>query len=375
VALGAGTAHGPGEGFRGLWHDEWTRSGHWKEPEATDSFDLAPFGKAFYSSGSARDELTWNKPRRTRVVAFDLYFFGVRDLGNWRYRVDEGPWRNVGVLPPREGNHLWRLVVDEPVEARVQIRGYDGNAPCIAAVAGICVHSDRSAPASTSVHNLSVGTQLLTHFCRESAGDPLALLDDLRPDLIAIAFSNDVLFDAVSIFEAKLRRLVARVASFADVLLMSPYEQRPPRKVQDATTCAGSRVVTSHMAGFVPSDVTCIAAGTNIPDNPPSSITSVQSTRQVTLSAPAMGSSNDGELIIGKGREVDIQAKYRLATRRVAESMACAHLDLYAAWSAMGAKGWGAASAMDLMVDQYHASWRGHRDIARRVLKILGQVL
>ncbi len=372
TALGAGSAQGPGDGFRGLWLDEWTRRGDWKEPAWRDRFDVAPFGWGAYNSAGECDELTWTKRKDSIVAAFDVYCFDVPGLGNWQFRVDEGPWRNAGPFEPIHETRLRRLAIREPVQSRVQVRGFDGTAPCIAAVAGICVYADRSASSGDLVHDLGLGMQFLSHFCRWSAGDPLALLDELRPDLVIAAFSNDVLFDDVATFERGLRRLAARVAPFADLFLISPYEQRPPRRVRDATTRVGSRVVESDAARFVPSDVSCVAAGTNIPNDPSTSITSVQSSRAITISAPATASCAGGELVIGRGREVEIQAKFRLLTRRVAESVGCAHLDLYDAWSDLGAHGWEAATAMGLMVDQYHASPRGHRDIAARVLDVLG---
>ncbi len=58
--------------------------------------------------------------------------------------------------------------------------------------------------------------------------------------------------------------LVRRVAPYADVLLISPFEQRPPRRVGDAVTEAGSHVISSETALFLPTDSRSRISGTNI---------------------------------------------------------------------------------------------------------------
>ena len=124
------------------------------------------------------------------------------------------------------------MVVDQPVGDRVEVRGFDGTAPCIAALAGIDVRAPAPlARTRTRVHHLGLGMRMLATFCRESsAGDPLAVLDVLRPQLVVVAFSNDVLWSAPASYESTLRQLIGRVEPYADVLVISPFEQRPPRR-------------------------------------------------------------------------------------------------------------------------------------------------
>ena len=47
---------------------------------------------------------------------------------------------------------------------------------------------------------------------------------------------------------------------------------------------------------------------------------------------------------------------------------------IYEAWSRLGATGWAETFEAGLMIDRYHASWLGHRDIAARLLELLGVV-
>ncbi|MGZ4716264.1 MAG: hypothetical protein ACXWCB_06135 [Acidimicrobiales bacterium] len=375
--LGSPGDRAPTDGFRGMWRGrEWARRGSWRQTTRADEFDAAPFEYGFVSPGDSVAEATWTKPAGSSVESFDLYSLAAPGPGDLQYRVDDGPWQNVGSSPGGSGGPtgsvLTRLVVDQPVDHLVEVRGFDGSEPCVVALAGIDVH----APAPSDrprdrLHHLGLGMQMLGSFCRETAGDPMALLDELRPELIIVAFSNDVLWGAPTIYEATLRRLLERVEPYADVLVISPFEQRPPRRVHDLVTTAGSRRVRSETASFVASDVTVVVEGTGIPVDPATAITAVVSTCEAELSAPATVDGSAGELTIGAGREVEVQAAYRAANRRVAAAVGCAHLDLYELWSDAGATGWDAATAQGLMVDRYHASPRGHQDIAGRVLRLL----
>lgn len=378
TALGDGGDSGPGEGFRGLWRDgEWTRAGAWTRTDPEDDFDLAPFGAAFYSSGNGGDRLTWSKPPGSTVAAFDLYSFHPPGTGDWQYRVDDGEWRDADrtATATTADARLRRVFIDTPVHTRVEIRGRD-TAPSIATIAGIRTYAPAPTPAGTvgaQVHNLGVGMQFLTHFCRRSAGDPLALLDDLRPEVVILAFSNDVLFDAVPAFEAALRTVVERVEPYGDVLLIGSYEQRPPRTIHDATISEGTRLMTSETADFLPSDLGEWVSGIEgMPSQPPTVIAAVEGPRQVRVSAAAPVTHTGGEVIIGRGRESAAQAIYRAATNDVAASTGCAHLDIYDDWGASGEGGWASAYASGLMVDRYHASAFGHRAIAARLLTMLG---
>ena len=113
--------------------------------------------------------------------------------GQLAIRVDDGAWTNVGVSIEGADNRLHRHLVVEAVQERVEIRGFDGRAPCVAPIAGINLYTN-TAPdrRGTIVHNLGCNFDALLWFCRASAGDPLALLDDLRPDVVTVLFSNDV---------------------------------------------------------------------------------------------------------------------------------------------------------------------------------------
>src|SRR5262249_10904475 len=138
-------------------------------------------------------------------------------------------------------------------------------APCVAPIFGIGTYTSATPEArGIIVHNLGHQTQFLTQFCRPSAGDPLALLDVLAPDLVTVLFSNDVVLGHADRFAEALETLVTRVGAYADVLIMTPFEQRTPRCVDDAVTVAGSTVLTSQCARFLPTDEGKPIEGANI---------------------------------------------------------------------------------------------------------------
>jgi hypothetical protein len=351
IAISAAGEHAPQEGFRALWRDEWKRLGAWTMSERSDCFDVGPFGWVLSSSGESVDELTWSKPGDVSVAAFDLYVVDVPNAGDWQYRVDAGPWNNVGPVTDSTVNGLRRVAVDSPVNDRVQIRAGNVGDPCVAALAGIDVYLDTPRARDIRTHDLSVGQHFLSQFCRPTAGDPLALLDEIQPALVIVAFSNDVLFRAPVKFESALRAIVERVAPFGDTMLIGAYEQRP--------------------ATFLPSDVGEKLLCAAFADAPDTVLTSVRSTREAIMSAPATVDSRDAELTIGFGRAVEDQARYRAIVRDVAVSTECAFLDIYEAWSALGATGWAETFEAGLMTDRYHASSLGHRDIAARLLTLV----
>jgi hypothetical protein len=368
----------PGDGFRGMWRDEWKRHGRWTQIATSDILDLAPFRQGYLSTGRRSDRLEWRKPAALTVAGFDLYWIDAPGMGDWQFRTDDGDWQNIG--PPaaagveRTGSadaKLHRRSVDGPVEARVEIRAFDGRTPCGAAVVGIApVRSDRAATSGTVVHNLGHAHQMLAAFCRDSAGDPLAVLDVIRPQLITVLFTNDVRLHDAERFGRELGGVVERVDPYADVVLIAPFEQRAPRRVDDARTTAGSEVVTSASAIFLASDSGTRVSGASIPAG--TAIASVQSTEVATLTTAATGTSAAGELAIEGRRDAEIQAAYRAITRELAATRGCAFVDLYEAWSATVGPGWDAAYAAGLMVDGLHPSQLGHDDIAARVMQALG---
>ena len=372
IRLGAPGDPKPAEGIRGIWRThEWSRQGSWRRTTSDDPFDAAPYGFGYVSSGDPADQLTWTRPSGTPVAAFDLYTMSTSGLGCAQYRVDDGAWREVVGADP-SGSVLVRTPVDEPVHRRVQVRAGDGTTPCVVAVAGLDVYALRpDGPPRTRLHHFGIGMQRLQTFCRRSEGDPLALLHRIRPELVIVAVTNDVMWGVPATWDATLRELAASVGPYADLLLLSSFEQRAPRHVEDAATSAGSDRVRSATAAFVASDATVVVQGTNIPADPETTIVSVVSDREVVLSAPATRTAEGGELVIGQGRQVDVQAAYRATTRRVAAAIGCRHLDVYEAWSEAGATGWDEADARGLMLDRNHATAEGHRDICDRLLEVL----
>jgi hypothetical protein len=371
----AGAAR-PADGFRGMWRDEWRRHGRWTQITTTDPFDVAPFRQGYRSTGRKADRLEWRKPATVTVSGFDLYWIDSPATGDWQFRIDDGAWQNIGRSPAgteggTDGGNLHRRRVDAPVEVRVEIRAFDGRDPCEAAVAGIAPASTGAPRSSgTVVHNLGHANQMLAAFCRDSAGDPLAVLDVIRPQLITVLFTNDVRLHNAERFGRELRGVVERVESFADVLLIAPFEQRAPRRVADAQTTAGSEVVISGSAVFLASDSGTRVSGANIPEG--NTIASVQSTKVVRLTTAATGSSAGGDLVIEGRREAEMQAAYRRVTRDLAAARGCAFVDLYDAWSATIGAGWDAAYAAGFMVDGLHPTQLGHDDIAARVAHALG---
>jgi lysophospholipase L1-like esterase len=257
-----GRAIGPniGYGFRGLWlgletktEVEWQKTGTWTRTTPTQAFDVCPFGDGFRSNGGAGAVLTWTKPAGITVNGFDLYWFSMSGCGNWQYRVDNGAWTNMNqsltVL-----NSLHKFYVARPVRTSVQIRAYNGSAACLAPIGGIGIYS--SDPRSASgiiVHDLGRDASTLATFTRSSAGDPLAWLDAVvsnpptlavRPALVTLMFSNDVDFNKPAMWQSNLLTVIDRVAPYADVLLMNPYEQNG----RNTTTQANYRAATASIA-------------------------------------------------------------------------------------------------------------------------------
>jgi lysophospholipase L1-like esterase len=258
-----GRAIGPnlGYGFRGLWlgldsnsDHEWTKTGTWKRTTASQAFDVCPFGDGFYSNGGSGDILTWTKPSALSVSGFDLYWFGMSGAGNWQYRVDNGAWTNMNQSLTSPVNKLHKFYVSRPVNSTVQIRAYNGTAACLAPIGGIGIYS--TSPLMTSgvvVHDLGRDSNFLAVFARSSAGDPLAWFDavvsnppglKVRPALVTVMFSNDVVFNSPARWQSDLLTVINRIAPYADVLLMNPYEQN----VRDPTVQANYRAATQSIA-------------------------------------------------------------------------------------------------------------------------------
>jgi lysophospholipase L1-like esterase len=306
-ALAEGTAPSPGDGFRGLWRgQEWSLHGTWTKSQLSDPFDVVPFGCGFFGPGTGTT-MTWKKPAPFEVAAFDLYSFEKPGAGGLEYRVDGGAWTPANL--PRDSS-LRTVRIDSTVSRSVELRG-DGSGD--ATVAGIATFTSAEPPTyGTIVHNIGVGRGTLDILCGAPPGDRLLLLDDLRPDLVTVLFSNDVIYDDPAHFGELLRRVVERVEPYADVLLINPFEQK---------------------------------------------------------TSPAV--IYEGDLRIGQ-RERAMQAEYRAVTREIATEHGCAIVDLYDAWAADVGEGWDAANGAGLMHDDLHPSRAGHDDIFARVWPVIG---
>lgn len=366
-ALGEAAGVRANDGFRGLWHkEEWTASGSWTRATRDDPFDVVPFGQTWCSSGTAADELTWTRPADVVADCTDILWAHREGGGRWQYRVDEQPWQCVDLPTGPPDNRLHRVHLPRAVCRTLRVRGYDGTAPCIAAIAGVDVPGERAGERRPTVHNLGQANQFLGEFCRPSAGDPLALLDALRPHLAVVMFSNDVRVGIVDVFAERLRRLIERVEPYADVLVMTPFEQRGTRRVDDASTVAGSTEVRSERAQFFRTDIDAPLRGSAIAKG--AVVIGVPAPDRARMSKPATATSDAGTLEVVVRRHPQLQATYRAFARAVAERSGCSTLDLYEAWSAEVGEGWAPAYAAGLMHDGLHPSQRGHDDIARRVV-------
>jgi len=313
AALDAATGGRRSDGFRALWRRrEWSMSGSWHRPTRADPFDVMPFGWGFFSSGTADDRMRWTKPADVAAACFDVYWFAMPGVGAFQLRVDAGPWQTVPQAAGWEPGRLYVAPVDEAVEQTVDIRGHDGRAPCVAPIGGLTPYASNPPASGGTVHNLGLGQATIEGFCAPTSGDRLALLDELRPDLVTMLFSNDVVHDDPESFERRLETVVERVQPYADVLLLNPFEQYPSDQVM-----------------------------------------------------------YEGDLRIGT-RDPAMQARYRTAVRRVAETRRCALIDLYDAWAASAGPGWESARAAGLMLDDLHPSQAGHDDIFGRVRAELG---
>ena len=367
------------DGFRGLWlRREWKLDGSWTQTTRADRFDAAPFGFGFVGSGDPSSIATWTNPSKVPVDRFDLFLLAPPAAGGVLIRVDDGPWRAIDGTGGEDatGRPVTRCSVDQVVHHRVQIRAAGDPADAVVGLAGIDVHAaDASADPSTRVrvHHLGLGMHMLGSFTRATEGAPLAVLDELAPDVVLVAFSNDVLWAAPSIYEDTLRGFVDHVTAFADVVVISPFEQRPPRRVHDVDFIAGSCRVSSATARFSAIDLTAVVQGSSLPADRLTTIAAVSGPDGAELSAPAIADESSGELVIGEGREVEVQAAYRDVNRRVAAETGCRYLDVYDAWLGLQVTGWDAAVARGLMIDTYHATLDGHRDIAERLVELLGK--
>ncbi len=316
-AVAAGHAIGPdaGFGFRGLWlragvQPEWNAVGSWTATTPSDPFDVCPFGEGLRSNGGASHTITWTRPSPVPVAGFDLYWFNMAGAGNWQYRVDNGAWVNMNQALSPTDNKLHKFYVGKPIQTRVEIRAFNGNAPCLAPIGGIGIYSvDPNRARGLIVHNLGAGSRFLSQFVRPSSGDRLAWFDRVvsnppslavNADLVIAMFANDFVQQNISFWKENLTRLVNRVRLYSDVLLMNPYER----------------------GSFSPT----------------------------------------------------VQANYRSATRDVVNARRCALLDIYNAYAGAGATGWQNAKNAGLMLDEIHPSQIGHVDIAARVWRMLRTV-
>jgi lysophospholipase L1-like esterase len=229
-------------------------AGTWTRTTSSQAFDVCPFGEGFYSNSGSASILTWTKPPSLTVSAFDLYWFAMPGAGNWQYRVDGGAWTNMNQTLTSSANQLRKFYVPRAVHSSVQIRAHDGTAPCTAPIGGIGLYErDPLTTAGIVVHNLGRDSDFLGTFVRASSGDPLAWLDNvvsnppslkIRPALVTVMFSNDVISNNTTQWRTNLVKLITRVRAYADVLLLNPYEQ----KDRDPTVQANYRAATASVA-------------------------------------------------------------------------------------------------------------------------------
>lgn len=303
------------------------------------------------------------------VEAFDIVAFGCPAAGTWQYRVDDRPWVAVESPPsPTPGLRTHRVSV--AVAEKIVIRGCDGTVPSVAPIAGIVVHAEgHPSDRSVLVHNLGCNAQLLEMFCRPSAGDPLAWFDVARPDVVTLCFSNDVVRNDVEAFANRLRTVLERLRSCAEVLLVCPFEQYPTRRVRGVRLVEGSCQVVASTPVFRALDAGLAAEGDGVAAG--TRVAEVESPSCAVLSRPAIGSASDGTIVI-VSRDARTQASYRAATAHVGSESGCDVLDLYDEWASAVGAGFDAAYAAGLLHDRSHPSQSGHDDIAVRVARRLG---
>jgi lysophospholipase L1-like esterase len=269
-----------GYGYRGLWlgvpggfSPEWQASGSWTRTAATDPFDVCLFRAGYRSAGGPSTTLTWTRPTSAGPVAgFDLYWFNMAGAGNWQYKVDNGGWVNMGQPLTSADNKLHKFYVGQPVHNQVQIRAYNGSSACLAPIAGIGVYAvDPNSGSGVLVHNVGAGAEFLSNFVRSSSGDPLAWFDDvvsspsslaMQPDLVIMMFSNDMVFNNTAQWKKNVEKVILRVHPYADVLLMSPYEQSAyPVSVQTAYRSTTVSVTNAYRCALLDLYAAYAAAG------------------------------------------------------------------------------------------------------------------
>ena len=332
-----------------------------------------------------------------------LFVNGFTGLGSPSYKATQTTTAWIAAItgdtasPPR----LERVVFTQTNPTCVIIRATTNVAAGAAAKTIFCgMFTYAVAPASASnqyrmenvpgmmLYNMAMDGEALADLMEGGVGDRLAIFDPfatanspvqyrgLRPDLVVVMFSNDVTQSNDLQWRNNLNKLLARVHSYADVLLVGCYEQdlrnrldqarfrtimrdvalntaTPAWSIGDVSTTNTDATITSNTIRFGQGDVGKTITGNGIPAG--TTIASINSVTSAEMSANATATATDVFVTI-TGSPLDTRQAY---------------LDLYEAYAAEGAAGYHEANAAGLMYDALHQSQLGHRDIGARISRMI----
>lgn len=207
-----------GAGFRSPVRTEWAPSGTVTRHAVTDAYDKGPFRIGYRFSGSANG-YTWTNPDGFVVDATSrLLYVDAAGSGSFSINRDGAGWVNAGAATAHD-NGLKSVEIGGPVTSTLAVRGANAagtSAQCdligldvrSGIAGGILVHN-----AAVSSHKLSgplVGG-LFEPLVHTTAGDALAILDYLDPDVVILSFVADAVLDDVATFRAAYQTVVDRV--------------------------------------------------------------------------------------------------------------------------------------------------------------------
>ncbi len=218
---------------------EWSRSGSWTQTTITDAFDKAPFGLAWYASGSS-NTVTYTLPTQWRaLVGFAIDWIDYSGGGNWSYRVNGGAWTAMGQTLQND-NHYCRFYVATAVQPgqTIDIRAADSSGSSVGCLP-VGIHPFFLVPSTTDgliVHNIASDGLTLHDLVLSTSGDRLAVLDNVRlgtgspisstPTIGASAmFINDVPdINNTTTWATDLDTLHARITPLCALGLISAWE-------------------------------------------------------------------------------------------------------------------------------------------------------
>jgi hypothetical protein len=328
------------------------------------------------------------------VAALDIYWIdGITSNGaSFGYSTNGGTTWTAVTQAATGGPLLMKTTVTVANPTQLIIRANVGTSNTSAAKsqtiqAGIAAYAGTPQSAGINLFNVSRDGLLLATMIHGGVGDSMAFLDNgmagtfpgWRPDLVVVLFSNDQLTSTSTAWTSNLNRLLDRVQSYADVVLLGTYEMGDGRALAttqafnavmkalinpavpttwtctDGVTTNASATITSATIAFEQSDVgrTITDSAGKIPAA--TTITAVASATSATISANATGTTSSNTFTI-TGKSVDTGN---------------AHIDLYEAYAAEGVTGYAAANADGLMFDTVHPSQIGHNEIGARVSRLI----